>query len=443
MKTKLLLVIFISTFLSFHSFAQHINAIKSILQKDHAKFSTSLKMRKAAVFSNKKILSFTSKRPFIAVYDSIYEWDLDTLLQQYVTVGKYINMVYDSKNNLTSSLYQTWDGIDWVNTSQYALTYDSNNNHIKLVTQSWDGTAWGNADQSIYTYDANDNMTSELYQIWGNMSWENSYQYTYTYDLNNNKIKQLEEDWMNNAWLYEVQNTYSYDSQNNNINEVNQVWQNNSWVNITQSITTYDSQNNLENQLTQDWVNNNWVNNSQQFNTYDSINNHAIELIQNWRMNNWMDTIQNVNSYDINHNLINTVSVAKIDNTWMPNYEYIWTYDANNLETSNSFKQYDSTGISFMYGDSTHFYFYAVAGIKNLKTNAANIKIYPNPSVGKFKVELTNKQPLVTVEIYNLLGEQILQQKLAEVDIMNTPKGIYFVKVYDGKFWYSKKILKQ
>jgi hypothetical protein len=95
-----------------------------------------------------------------------------------------------------------------------------------------------------------------------------------------------------------------------------------------------------------------------------------------------------------------------------------------------------------------------ITGITNNNIEIANI--YPNPSNGKFTIKnydvrLTN----YNLEIYNVLGEKIYYSKLKqqtqngtgrasdEIDLSGSPKGIYFVKIYDGEKIYTEKIVIQ
>jgi hypothetical protein len=75
------------------------------------------------------------------------------------------------------------------------------------------------------------------------------------------------------------------------------------------------------------------------------------------------------------------------------------------------------------------------------------ILIYPNPTTGKIVIE--SKSNINSIEIDNVLGERTYttsnfkQQTSSEIDLYNYPKGIYFVKIYDGEKIYTKKIVIQ
>ena len=75
-----------------------------------------------------------------------------------------------------------------------------------------------------------------------------------------------------------------------------------------------------------------------------------------------------------------------------------------------------------------------------------NICCFPNPAKDKIYIKL--QKPL-QINIYNVLGEifyavyNIKQQTVNEIDISRYPKGIYFVKSYDGNKIHTEKIVIQ
>ncbi len=73
--------------------------------------------------------------------------------------------------------------------------------------------------------------------------------------------------------------------------------------------------------------------------------------------------------------------------------------------------------------------------------------LYPNPSRGKFKIH-TNSTNKIDIEVINFLGEKVFStttsiEKSIEIDLSNSPKGIYFVKLYDGEKVVTEKIVIQ
>ena len=76
-------------------------------------------------------------------------------------------------------------------------------------------------------------------------------------------------------------------------------------------------------------------------------------------------------------------------------------------------------------------------------------RIYPNPTAGKFRMELTGKLPTeqIRVEIYNMRGEKILSESLSgetahEFSLADKPAGVYFIKVVAGETIFTSKLIK-
>ena len=83
----------------------------------------------------------------------------------------------------------------------------------------------------------------------------------------------------------------------------------------------------------------------------------------------------------------------------------------------------------------------AKSGTKELFT------IYPNPNNGKFTIKLEGQHSTYKFDVYNILGELIngITNKTSlttyDIDISNFPKGIYFIKLFDGENIYSEKVV--
>jgi len=83
------------------------------------------------------------------------------------------------------------------------------------------------------------------------------------------------------------------------------------------------------------------------------------------------------------------------------------------------------------------------------KVEMDNMKLYPNPSDGKFNLNFNLKNiGDAEVTVYDMQGKQVYNEKLPNfsgeynkpIDISSNAKGIYFVKIEQGKHTQVKKI---
>jgi len=75
-----------------------------------------------------------------------------------------------------------------------------------------------------------------------------------------------------------------------------------------------------------------------------------------------------------------------------------------------------------------------------------NITVFPNPSSGYFTITFSDLINNGTVEVYNLLGEKIVEDIILfstrkEINLKNASSGIYFVKIHEGEKQFVRKIL--
>ena len=88
--------------------------------------------------------------------------------------------------------------------------------------------------------------------------------------------------------------------------------------------------------------------------------------------------------------------------------------------------------------------------IKPVSTVQSFFTVYPNPTTGKFILELTGESPTnkVKVYIYGMRGENILTavlngERIHEFSLSDKPLGVYFIRVLLGDKAESAKIIKQ
>ncbi|HTB32456.1 MAG TPA: T9SS type A sorting domain-containing protein [Bacteroidia bacterium] len=74
-------------------------------------------------------------------------------------------------------------------------------------------------------------------------------------------------------------------------------------------------------------------------------------------------------------------------------------------------------------------------------------KIYPNPNLGIFTVDIENNTPDLTLEVYNILGQHVSTKSLiageTQIDLRGSPKGIYLYRIIatDDKLYGTGKIV--
>jgi plastocyanin len=111
----------------------------------------------------------------------------------------------------------------------------------------------------------------------------------------------------------------------------------------------------------------------------------------------------------------------------------------------------------------THYYVctpHAVWGMKgtiivqNVTGNTevvqkSNVSVYPNPSNGIYHITINGLQSVKdgNIEVFNVVGERVFRtgfsNSTVDVDLSNSSKGIYFMKIFDGQNVNAKRIVKQ
>ncbi len=80
------------------------------------------------------------------------------------------------------------------------------------------------------------------------------------------------------------------------------------------------------------------------------------------------------------------------------------------------------------------------------------VKVYPNPTDGVFNLEFScNDNQMVEINVYNLLGENVVNSKYnatkgsnkAKIDLQTLNEGIYIVRLYKNGIFANAKIIKQ
>jgi|GEM_PF-2393842 len=165
-----------------------------------------------------------------------------------------------------------------------------------------------------------------------------------------------------------------------------------------------------------------------------------------------------------------TVSASITDDVAVTEVALYWGTSEDNVTTSLTFENtgfgstYEGTipgnaaGTTVYYkieasdGDSTVTVSgnYSIATAINDFNSIIKVAVYPNPSNGKFNVEINNeKANEMNIEIFNVQGQVVYSTSIynneykGEINISNLSKGIYYLRINDGSNVNTKKILLQ
>src|SRR3990172_5866339 len=140
-------IFFLATALSMNAFAQDSQSLadrqyqisnKSEVAKCHSIVNCRQKMCDILeIFASKRVSRMPQSS--IMIMDSVLKWKWDTLTNAWEInpYEKAINYIYNTNNNNTSYLFQSWNNIinTWVNSYLLTYTYDSNNNMTSDLSQ--------------------------------------------------------------------------------------------------------------------------------------------------------------------------------------------------------------------------------------------------------------------------------------------------------------------
>ena len=103
-------------------------------------------------------------------------------------------------------------------------------------------------------------------------------------------------------------------------------------------------------------------------------------------------------------------------------------------------------------GNVLNFNFPCITPVKELfPSTSLDFELYPNPSIDySFIHNLRGNLSDVSIELYNVTGQRLRHQKIAhwelngkqQIELANLSEGIYFLKIHNGQYIWTYKLLK-
>ncbi len=90
-----------------------------------------------------------------------------------------------------------------------------------------------------------------------------------------------------------------------------------------------------------------------------------------------------------------------------------------------------------------------VTGIKDKEKSGFDFHIYPNPAKDKFIIQLTKKDRVGKIELFNASGKKVMEKQIPsgrenfELDVRSLKSGVYFCKISAQEYSLTKKIILQ
>ena len=83
----------------------------------------------------------------------------------------------------------------------------------------------------------------------------------------------------------------------------------------------------------------------------------------------------------------------------------------------------------------------ATMGIKQVTSSNEQVTVYPNPAANMVQVAFAGN--IININVYDVLGKEIISTKQKNVDVSSLQEGVYFVEIKTNDGIVTKKIIVQ
>jgi YD repeat-containing protein len=352
-------------------------------------------------------------------FDNSTTWSFDT---GGVHNQMYYIQTFDAHNNVTSEIAEIWNTTTsaWDLFSNTLFTYNSANQATTMILQTWNGVSWTPVSQDVYTYFSNGKLQTDQYQTWNSLTtmFDPTSQKTYYYDPSGNLINETDNNFVLGTPIYTSQWVNTFSATNQLLTTTMNTWSGTAWQPMNLTTNTYDTSGNLINkvQQTYDVPSASWMNSTQDVYSNFKAGTHLpqTDVLQHWD--------------------------ATSTGTWANTMEFTNTYNSFNQLTSTTGMSWNIVGIfEFALGDPMANYHYGTysSAVKNVTNAGGDAKIYPVPAQNTLHIDLKwDVAQAATITITDAKGSVVRQwnapmglEYSSAVSVDNLSVGVYFIKI--------------
>jgi hypothetical protein len=347
--------------------------------------------------------------------------------------------VYDSIKNWR------WDAAknSWIALTLETFEYDSNDSISKIFLYRYNDVPANNwITTYIYNSD-NDVDTVWLKDATGRIISRRSYEY----NSDKTEMAMFYDTPKNGILQKNLKDAIKYDKEGRAFEGILYAWRekDSTWGSMIRYKYNYTTTSKLWYVTQEHWDGKNWGYTERALYTYDINDNNDSVLSQKWNVNpQWRTEYGYKNSYNSKNEWETKINFyKKFAGPWYNSgIQYYTYYEGSYLKTTVG-RLLSSTDTDSTYTDSIHYYLRDVTNSINKNELLNKVVVYPNPSSGNFSIKLENGNQIKYLELFNMLGEKILEQKSSDIQIKVAAKGVYFLAVYDEERRYQQMILIQ
>lgn len=316
--------------------------------------------------------------------------------------------VYDLENNLSQYSAKFWDDGEMYWAVIDKFEYDEDGNEIKEERVAFNGTSWANAFRKNDTWDENGNLTHHLYESWDGLNWVNKNQLFRNYN-DGLWISQYGEEWESTKWTPTYRFFNSYDQNGNEVMYQRENWDGNDYVNVSKRSYEYNDKNNKNYELNENWNGASWIKDYQLYYSFDDYGNATSFLSESWDSLNWVSSNNHFSFYDSEDNFYvfnaSSVEIYYSTLTDVDDDKYIISNFSLSQNYPNPFNP--TTTISYSLPRSG----FVRLSVYNLLGEEVSILVNEEQIVGAYKVEFNALTLTSGVYFYTLQTSGIVETK--------------------------------